>query len=107
MVPGISAIKAPKMTYIIVITTNQMIALLRNEVNGSLPNKGYNRMMLRIFIAIIIIIEIVASKKKLLGKYMFHITANTIAAILHRKIHIIKMGINVLGASFLLSDIII
>ena len=60
--------KAPKTTYIIDITTNQMIALFRNGFIGSLIGTGYNNIMLRTFIAIMIIIEIIASKKKLSGK---------------------------------------
>jgi hypothetical protein len=56
------------MIYTVVITINQMIALLRNGVIGSFRNNGYNRMMLRIFIAMIIYMETVASKVKLWGK---------------------------------------
>jgi hypothetical protein len=44
-----------------------MIALFRNGVIGSLLNKGYNRIMLSIFIAITIIIETNASNVKLWG----------------------------------------
>jgi hypothetical protein len=68
MVPGINAMNAPKIIYIIEITTNQIIALFRNGLIGSLIGTGYNNMMLRTLIAIIIIIEIIALKKKLSGK---------------------------------------
>jgi len=44
-----------------------MSAPLRNGVIGSIPNKGYNRMMLRTFIAITMYIETVASNLKLSG----------------------------------------
>ena len=56
---------------------------------------------------IIIIIEIKALKKKLSGNRKYHTTARIIARILHVKIHIMKVGMNDLGASFLSSDIII
>jgi len=55
------------MTYIIDIATYQMSALFRNGVNGSLPGNGYNRMMLRTLIAMMIYIETIASKVKLWG----------------------------------------
>jgi hypothetical protein len=44
------------------ITTNQIIALLRNGVRGSFLSNGNKRMMLTIFIAMMIIIETAASK---------------------------------------------
>ena len=44
-----------------------MSALLRNGVIGSILNNGFNRIMLKIFIAMMIIIEISASKVKLWG----------------------------------------
>jgi len=50
------------MTYIIDITIYQMRALFRKGVIGSIPSIGYNRMMLRILIAIMIYIETIASK---------------------------------------------
>jgi len=50
------------MMYNIDTAAYQMSALLRNGVMGSLLNKGYNRMMLRTFIAMMIIIETNASK---------------------------------------------
>jgi hypothetical protein len=55
------------MTYIIDITIYQMSALLRNDLIGSMPNIGYNRMMLRTFIPMMINIETKASKVKLWG----------------------------------------
>jgi hypothetical protein len=84
-----------------------MIALFKNGVIGSLLGKGYNKMILRTFIAIMIIIEIVASNLKLSGKYITHRIANIIATILHKAIHIIKLGIKVLGASFFANVIIL
>jgi hypothetical protein len=50
------------MMYIIDITTYQMSAPFRNGVMGSMRGNGYNRIMLRIFIAMMIHIETVASK---------------------------------------------
>ena len=94
------------MIYITDITIYQMSAPLRNGLIGSILGIGYNRMMLRRFMAMTIYIETSASKLKLWGNWIYHIIAKIIAAILHKKIHIIKMGINVLGASFLSSVII-
>jgi hypothetical protein len=50
------------MIYIIDITTYQISAPFRNGLIGFIRGIGYNRMMLRIFIAIMIYIETVASK---------------------------------------------
>lgn len=84
-----------------------MIALFKNGLIGSLIGTGYNNIMLRTFIAIMITMEIVASNQKLSGKDIYHIIDKIIAAILHRAIHIIKIGIKLLGASFLASVIIL
>jgi hypothetical protein len=53
------------MIYIPDITIYQMSALFRNGVIGSLPINGYNRMILRTLMAMMIYIETIASKVKL------------------------------------------
>jgi hypothetical protein len=55
------------MTYIIDTTIYQMSAPFRNGVIGSISSNGYNRMMLRTLIAMMIYNENVASKVKLSG----------------------------------------
>jgi len=62
-------------------------------------------MILRIFIPMIIIIETNALKKKVAGNSNHQTIARIIAEILHRKTHIMKMGIKLFGASFLSSVI--
>jgi hypothetical protein len=59
--------KAPKITYIIDTTAYQMSAPFRNGVIGSIPSIGYNRMILRTLIAMMIYIETIASNVKLSG----------------------------------------
>jgi hypothetical protein len=93
------------MIYITVITTNQIRAPLRNGLMGSIPNIGYKSMMLRTFIPIIIIIETSALKKNVSGNSNHQTIARIIAEILQRNTHIMKMGIKLLGASFLSSVI--
>lgn len=99
------AINAPNTMYIIVTTVNQIMAPFRKVVMGSIPNIGYKYRILAILIPIIIIIEIKASKKNVSGNTNHQITARIIAVILQRKIHRMKVGIKVLGASFLSSVI--
>jgi len=48
-------------------TANQMSAPFRNGVIGSIPSIGYNRMMLRALIAMMMYIETIGSKVKLSG----------------------------------------
>jgi hypothetical protein len=72
---------------------------------GSILSIGYKRKILNTFMAITINIEMVALKKKLSGNCIAQIIARIIATTLQRKIQTMKMGIKLLGASFLASVI--
>jgi ABC-type long-subunit fatty acid transport system fused permease/ATPase subunit len=84
------------------MTTYHISAPFRNGLIGSIPNMGYKRIMLSTFIPIIITMEMVASNKKVSGNCNHHTTARIIAITLQRNIHTMKVGIKLLGASFLL-----
>jgi hypothetical protein len=87
--------------YNIDITANHMSAPRRKVLIGSIPNIGYNNMMLNTLIPMMMIIEMVASKKKVAGNNNHQKIARIIADTLHNEIQIMKMGIKLLGASFL------